>query len=310
VKRVFIAVLALASLATAEPADILLLKAGSHSLALRAAQETVDRLPSIEQQGGPQQVVERVLIPQLLFAVRGEEVLRKDGRKRDLENALLADSLEHSLRGSLQISAEQVAAYYTAHPDEFLVKQGMLISRILVSTEAEAAALIAKLSSPGGVKQWNSVTREASKDEATKWREGSLGFVRLDGSTDVPQVRVNSALFAAAEGVKDGEIVPRPVAEGQYFAVVWRRGTRPAHTTSLEQATPRIRGLLERQALRSQLQTLIHDLRGKYVSQLALEGIEAIAYPVDPGIPVPKVPLVPRAAAFGAAPTVGDRGER
>jgi hypothetical protein len=310
VKRRLAIALGLASLATAEPTDLTLLKAGGQLLSLRAAQETVSHLPASDRAGGPRQTVDKVLIPQLLFALRGAEVLSKDGRRRDVENALLSDALEYSVRSSLQITDAQVQAYYEAHAAEFTVKQGLLLSRILVATEADAALLIAKLSAAEGVKQWNAVTREKSLDEATKWREGSLGFVREDGSTDVPQVRVNRALFAAASGVKDGELVANPVVEGQYFAVVWRRGTRPSETTQLDSATPRIRALLERQALRSALQALMLELRSKHLTQYAPEAVEAISYPLDPGIPVPKVPLTPRAAAVTAAPSPGDRGER
>jgi peptidyl-prolyl cis-trans isomerase C len=310
VKRRFATALGLASLATAAPTEVTLLKAGSQTLSLRAAQETVEHLPLNQRAGGARQTLDKVLIPQFLFALRGAEVLRKDGRQRDVENALLSDALEHSMRSSLQVTEAQIAGYYEAHAPEFTVKQGLLLSRILVSMQTDAAALIAKLNSAEGVKQWNAVTREKSQDEATKWREGSLGFVRDDGSTDVPQVRVNPGLFLAASGVKDGEIVPHPVVEGQYFAVVWRRGTRPAQTTPPEQASPRIRALLERQALRSQFQALRADLRSKYLTQYVPDTVEAITYAVDPGIPVPNVPLIPRAAAVTAAPTPGDRGER
>jgi hypothetical protein len=287
-----------------------LLRVGEQSLSVTAARELLRWLPQTERRADVAETIDKVLARQLLFAQRGANVLGKSARYHDVVDGLLVDALERHLHGETQVPADSVAAYYNAHPDEFTLKQALLLSRILVESESVAAQLIAQVSTRDGVKKWNALTREHSLDEATKWREGSLGFVRQDGTTDVPQVRVNPVLYAAAAALHDGEVASKPVAEGKFFAVVWRRAVREAQTTTLETAAPRILALLERQALQAQFKALSAELRQKYVTAYAPDALEAIAYPDEPGIPLPKVPLTPHPAAVPGAPSAGERGER
>ena len=52
-------------------------------------------------------------------------------------------------------------------------------------------------------------------------------------------MRVDPGLFAAADKVKDGELVKEPVKEGTKFAVIRRRGSLEASTRTLDQGPPR-----------------------------------------------------------------------
>src|SRR5690606_15182088 len=113
--------------------------------------------------------------------------------------------------------------------------------RLLVPTEQQAKELAARVQkSPEPIRAWSNIVREHSLDKATHFRKGSLGYVWPDGNTDVPQVRVSPALFAAATTLADGEFLPTPVKEGPNWALVWRRGSRAARGLSLEQARPQI----------------------------------------------------------------------
>ena len=56
-------------------------------------------------------------------------------------------------------------------------------------------------------KRWNELARDESVDKTTSMRGGNLGFVAPDGSTTDPNLKVDPALYAAAEKVKDSELV-------------------------------------------------------------------------------------------------------
>jgi peptidyl-prolyl cis-trans isomerase C len=96
-------------------------------------------------------------------------------------------------------------------------------------------------------------------------RDGDVGFVRPDGRTDAPRVRVEPALFEAADKVKDGELVPEPVPIDGKYAVIWRRGSMPAITRTVEQEARSIQQILLRKRLEDQRKALIESLRKKYV---------------------------------------------
>lgn len=54
-------------------------------------------------------------------------------------------------------------------------------------------------------------------------RGGNLGFVQPDGTTSEPGLKVGPEPPKAAQLVKDAEIVPHPVQDGDRRAIVWRR---------------------------------------------------------------------------------------
>lgn len=80
-------------------------------------------------------------------------------------------------------------------------------------------------------------------------------------------VRVDPALFAAADKVKDGQLVPEPVAEGKQWAVVWRRGSMPAVQRSLEDESSSIRHVLWRKRMEAATSGLLAKLEKEHVSE-------------------------------------------
>ena len=86
-----------------------------------------------------------------------------------------------------------------------------------------------------------------------------------DGDTDTPRVRVDPALFRAAQAVKDGQFVPEPVKEGEKFAVVWRRGSLPAKARTVEQERESMQNLLERRRADDAHAALVLKLRAEFV---------------------------------------------
>jgi hypothetical protein len=114
------------------------------------------------------------------------------------------------------------------HERDFEKPLRIRIFRILVSTEEAAKDVLGKLKATTTIADFRKLARDLSIDRATNERGGDLGFVWPDGSTDVPQVSADPALYTAARELVDGEFSKAPVKEGKHFAVLWRRGTLPA----------------------------------------------------------------------------------
>src|SRR5690606_33712253 len=114
------------------------------------------------------------------------------------------------------------------HEREFVKPLRVRIFRILVKTEQAALEILAKLGATTSISDFRKLARDHSVDKATNERGGDLGFVWPDGSSDVPQVSADPALYAAAIELADGEFSKSPIAEGDHFAVLWRRGSLPA----------------------------------------------------------------------------------
>jgi peptidyl-prolyl cis-trans isomerase C len=100
--------------------------------------------------------------------------------------------------------------------------------------------------------------------------------VHPDGDTDTPRVRVDPALFRAAQTVKDGEFVPQPVKESDKFAVIWRRGSLPAKSRTVEQERESIQNLLERRRSDEAHAALAQKLRSELLKDEHPELLEQI----------------------------------
>lgn len=119
----------------------------------------------------------------------------------------------------------EVFSFLERNAREFHRPLRLRLFRILVASEEEARGLLANLPKPLTLESFRALARAHSVDRATNERGGDLGFVWPDGSTDVPQVRVDAHLYEAALALDDGAWSKEPVQEGTRFAVLWRRGS-------------------------------------------------------------------------------------
>jgi peptidyl-prolyl cis-trans isomerase C len=215
-------------------------------------------------------VLEKVLVAERLHALGA--AARGLPERRDVR-LRLRDAYRAALSKALRAEAgappsdADVAAYYEQNKARFQTPERVQIWRILVATREEALALLDEAKKPGGLAAWADLARRSSLDKATAERGGDLGFVGPDGRSHLPAVRVDAAVAEAARKVKGGELVPEPVPEGDKFAVVWRRGTTPPVTRSLEQEAPAIKQLLERQRVESATKALLERLRAELVTE-------------------------------------------
>jgi len=147
--------------------------------------------------------------------------------RREVEGRVLAERVTEELLARAPSDDEAVASYLRDNQAAWASPERLRLFRILVGTSEQAQSLIATLGHKAPA-DFRAAAREHSLDQASHERGGDLGFVAADGTTDLPAVRADPALFEAARMVEDGAFVPKPVAEGNRFAVVWRRGSLPA----------------------------------------------------------------------------------
>jgi peptidyl-prolyl cis-trans isomerase C len=148
--------------------------------------------------------------------------------------------------------------------------------RILCATREEAADVLGAAKADLTPKNFAALAREHSRDKASYLKAGDLGLLAPDGSSAEPGLRVDPSIVRAAEGVRDGELVPLPVAEGDSFSVVWRRGTVAGVHKSLEQAAGQIRDGLLTQRLKDETDKLLIALRAAKVRSLDPSPLESI----------------------------------
>jgi peptidyl-prolyl cis-trans isomerase C len=265
-------------------------------------------------------VVERLLAPELQrLAEARARGLDKRPRTADRLRELYARAMDAELARTTAeqqpITDAEVQKYFDEHRERFETPRRIRIWRILVNDEALAKKIITESQGAPGPAKWRNFARDSSLDTATKFRDGDLGFVRADGSTETPQLRVDPALFAAVDKLQDGQIAPEPLKLPSGIAVVWRRGSLPPITRTVAQETPAIRTLLTRQRLEKARQDLVAELRKQSLKALDTQLLETLpdamfAAPEPAARALPPLPSGTAAPAGAAKPEPGERGTR
>ncbi len=258
-------------------------------------------------------IVDEVFVPQALLTEYATDRIAQDDAFAPLLDGALAHATERLLESTVEVGEDEIRAFYDDHRDRYLRPEAILIWRILVPDEKKAREILrAVVDNRLGVYEWGNLARMHSIDEATKHRDGSLGFVRADGTTDVPQVRVSAAVYAAARSVADGEIVREPVREGNAYALVWRRGTRKQYNETLEEQRETISAVLTRYKLQQARSELLETLRERYLTTHEPDLLERVVYhlPLEP-VPTTKSDQAPTLRkAVDPHPQKSDRGDR
>lgn len=265
-------------------------------------------------------VVEKRLIPELQGAAEARarglhEQPRVADRVRELYARAMDAELARAAAAQSPVTDADVQQYFDAHRERFELPRRVRIWRILVSDEQLARRIIAESQGAGGPAKWRNFARENSLDAATKLRDGDLGFVRPDGSTETPQLRVDPALFAAVQDLPDGAIAPEPLHVAAGIAVVWRRGSLPAVTRTVAQESSAIRTLLTRARLEAARKSLLDQLRQQRVKLLDAQLLESLpdstfAAPEPRPRSLPPLPSSSPAPAGAETPRPGESGTR
>lgn len=255
---------------------------------------------------GTRAFVDQVLVPELLLERHARTVSLAPAQR----DRALAFALDRKTAERVSVDAAEVAAFYAQHRAEFHTEAAIGLWRIVTASEAEAREILTAVrGKANGAELWSALARERSLDAATKMRRGDLGFVRENGHTDVPQVRVNPELHRAAALLSDGELMAEPLRDGEHYSVLWRRGSRPARDVPLEQAAGEIRRVLLHQKGQEALSALVARLRSEQLTAFAPDALESVDYGT-PESTRSRRPLVARPAAGPPAPTRTPTGER
>jgi peptidyl-prolyl cis-trans isomerase C len=175
------------------------------------------------------------------------------------------------------ITDDDVRAYYEKNSSTYHAPARIVLWRIVVGSKEEAAKVIEQAKTDLTPKKWNEIAREKSLDKTTNMRGGNLGFVEPNGNTSDPNLKVDPALVTAAEKVKDGELVPEPVADDSKWSVVWRRQSMKAVDRPLEFEGPQIRQILMRERTDKRIGEAVGELRKKYVTDTHPELLELLS---------------------------------
>jgi peptidyl-prolyl cis-trans isomerase C len=184
-----------------------------------------------------------------------------------------------------------VERYYDENRVRYDVPERYQIWRILCKTREEAQAVLDATKRDPTPANFTVLAREHSLDKATYLRAGNLGFITADGSSNEPGLRVDPAIVRAAQSVREGALVAEPVAEGEYFSVVWRRGTIAASKRTVVDAAAQIRDALWKGRVKEETDKLVAALRTSKLRALDAALLGAIDIPVDAdggGAPKPR----------------------
>jgi peptidyl-prolyl cis-trans isomerase C len=179
------------------------------------------------------------------------------------------------------IPMEEVEQYYQTNRARYDAPARYQLWRILCKTRDEAQAVLTAAQREPTPATFANLAREHSLDKATNLRSGNLGFVTAEGGSNEPGLRVDPAVVHAAQAVRDGAFVPEPIAEGEYFAVVWRRGTIAATTRTEAEVTPQIRDWIWKGRVKKETDALLATLRSERVRALDASILSTLDLPVE-----------------------------
>jgi peptidyl-prolyl cis-trans isomerase C len=186
------------------------------------------------------------------------------------------------------ITMDEVQRYFDENRARFDAPTRINVWRILCKTREEAIAVLDAAKKDGSLSNFTALAREHSLDKATYMRGGNLGFVAPDGASNEAGLKIDPAVVKAAQPVRDGELVPAPVQEGAYFAVIWRRGTVAASHRTVAEVAGQIRDTLWKEKKEQAEKKLMDDLRARDVKELNEALLNTIDVSTGDGAIVPR----------------------
>jgi peptidyl-prolyl cis-trans isomerase C len=180
-----------------------------------------------------------------------------------------------------------VKRYFDANRARYDSPERINVWRILCKSKDEAITVLDAAKKDSTIANFTGLAREHSLDKATSMRGGNLGFLAPDGTSNEAGLKVDPLVVRAAQRLKDGELAPLPIPEGEYFGVVWRRGTVAASRRTVEEVAGQIRDLLWKEKKEQAEKKLLDDLRARDVSQLNPALIDTIEISTSDGAILP-----------------------
>ncbi len=251
--------------------DQQLLLQRANDLGLSAETDTVRRLDQIRQQ------MHLGTMEQLRQTIRAQGMSYSDFKKNIANEILTQKVIENDIAPRIQITPEEVKAYYQAHLKSFNRPDEVDLAEILISTTGKPAAMQARLKQLAEqiqvrVANGANFARMATRysNGATAAQGGGLGFFQK--SMLAPAIR--NAVFKLAPG----QVTPVLTTTNGYliFEVV---AEHHAGEESLSEAQPRIEDQLYQQKLGPELRRFLTKLRHEAYIKLARGYVDTGARP-------------------------------
>jgi peptidyl-prolyl cis-trans isomerase C len=216
--------------------------------------------------------LERVLVREALLSQGGVDrglESRDDVKERSrgvLRSALLS-KLRNEVLSSSHVDERDIKAYYEKNATKFHSPERYALWWIATRKRPEAEEIIADLKKDPSPKHWGDLARDKSIDGPTAFRRGDLGFVAPDGTTAEPGIKVSRAVLDAVEKLKDAEISPAPIQDGERWIVVWRKQTMRPVDRPMEIEAGSIKQLLMHMRNEAKIKEVVAALRKQYLGE-------------------------------------------
>ncbi len=237
-------------------------------------------------------LTEVVLRDELLaVGAEGSRLAEQPSAAYSIERALSAATIRAIRAGigpAATISMDDVQRYYDENRSRYEAPERYQLWRILCQTRDDAQSVLDATKKEPTPATFAALARDHSIDKATNLRGGNLGFVTADGNSREPGLRIDPSVVRAAQAVRDGALVPEPIAEGDHFAVVWRRGTIAPMRRSVTDVAAQIRDTLWKGRVKDETDKLVAGLRASKVRGLDPSLLDAVSIPADVEGSMPK----------------------
>jgi PPIC-type PPIASE domain len=240
-----------------------------------------------------------VLVREELLSL-GAAAEKLDGRQpaayriERARSAATIRALRARLGAASAVPEPDVERYYEKNRSRYDAPERYQIWRILCRSREEAQSVLDAAKRDATPASFAALAREHSLDKGTYLRSGNVGFVTADGASNEPGLRIDAAVVRAAQGVRDGELVASPVTEGDYFSVVWRRGTVAAIHRALADVEAQIRDTIWRERLKEETDKLVSALRATKLRDLDTAPLASIDLPPEAAEGLARSPSPPR----------------
>jgi parvulin-like peptidyl-prolyl isomerase len=176
------------------------------------------------------------------------------------------------------ISKDDIAAFYSAHPEEFHHPAERRASQIATDTREHAESLIAEAKKTD-MRGFAELARKHSLDAETKLRGGDLAFFTLAPARDASLRQVPEAVRKAVFALKTlGDVGGEPVPVAGQFSIIRWTGERPERHVTLSEAEGSIRARLWRERRQQAVTDLINDLRTQQKPQIFVDRVDLVKF--------------------------------
>lgn len=178
------------------------------------------------------------------------------------------------------VPAEDVRAYYEAHPEEFSRPEMRRASHLLVESRERAVELREQVRE-ADARTFRQLAQQHSLDAETRARGGDLRYFDDTGHSPTPaDPVVDAAIVRAAFALGEVGDVSEPIEVSGQWTLVKLTGRRPAEHRSLEDAGPSIRLRLWRERRQAAIDEFVEGLRQRAAVEVHYDRMRPIQ--IDP----------------------------